>query len=209
MRVRASVSPLAWLVSAIVAQGALACGGASKAAAPPPAPESSEKDASAGAVDAAPPPVMSGEVRRFERASAHSKADKIGTKDGAFEPDGVADAIYDVDLDGPATALFLVSTDDRGEPNGEATADTLTGADVLPEAISALGGLGKHTGGIAVYEQGSLKNAPDGHLPPLSAGRHALVIHVSMKDLPRSGAFRLFARFTDGSVVKGPLAPVR
>jgi hypothetical protein len=152
---------------------------------------------------------MSGEVRRFEKASTHTVADKVGPKDGDFEPDGVADAIYDVDLEGPANAFFLLSTDDRGEPNGEATADTLSGVEVLPEAVSALGGLGKHTGGIAVYEKGALKNAPDGHLPPLGAGRHSVVLHISMKDLPRSGSFRLFARFTDGSVVKGPLAPVR
>ena len=152
---------------------------------------------------------MSGEVRHFEKSKDHLKVDKIGPKDGELLPDGIADLVYELDVEGPAEAILLISTDERGEANGELSADTLVGKEPVPEPIAGLGALGKHTAGLGVFEHGKLLNESDGHFPPLSPGPHALVLHVSTKDVPKSGAMRVFVRFTDGSLTKGPTQSLR
>ncbi len=152
---------------------------------------------------------MSGEIRRFEKAGTHLRVDKVGADDGSLAPDGVMDHVYELDIDGPADGVALASADDRGEPNGEVAADTFTGNDPLPEGTATLGGFGKHTLGVGVFQDGKLLNAADGHLPALPPGRHALLLHVSLKAPPKAGGLRVFVRFTDGSVVKGPAVAFR
>lgn len=183
-----------------------ACGGSPRGAPSdvPTAPPST--GAGAGPDTTAEPPVakMSGKILAFEKAKEHLRVDKVGAKDGAFEPDGIFDHVYEVDLEGPADALFVISTDDQGASNGDFAVDTLVATEALPQEVAALGGLGKHTGGLGVFEGPTLKSAPDGHLPALAPGRHTLHVHLSGKDVPKGGGFRVLARFTDGSVVAGP-----
>ncbi len=209
---------LAHLALAAIASLALtslsACGGAA-AAMPPSAPsalgEGSPVSFGSAAGGAAPPTraKMSGEIRRFDKASTHLRADKVGEADGSTEPDGVMDHVFDLDVDGPADGVLLTSTDDQGEPNGELAADTFTGDEALPREVAGLGGFGKHTLGIGVYEGERRLNAPDGHLPAIDPGKHGLTLYVSSRDAPRAGGVRVFVRFTDGSIVKGPVVKLR
>jgi len=152
---------------------------------------------------------MSGKILAFERAKEHLRVDKVGAKDGDLAPDGALDHVFEIDVDGPADALFVIATDDAGNANGDFAVDTLVGAEPLPPSVAALGGLGKHTGGLGVFEGGALLSAADGHLPALAPGRHTLHLHLSGKDVPHAGGFRVFARFTDGSVVAGPSVSAR
>lgn len=185
------------------------CGGSPRGGGPRDTPRATEIDA--GAPDAALPPApkMSGKILRFEKSKAHLRVDLVGQRDGALEPDGVPDQVYDLELEGPIDAVFLVSTDDEGRPNGEMAADTLVSDEPLPPAVAGLGALGKHTAGIGVAEGGALENDSDGRLPALAPGHHLLALHLSGKDLPKTGGFRVYARFTDGSVVAGPSATSR
>ncbi len=197
---------------ALLALASSACAGAAQAPAAP----SSEPSGGGGGVGASASareepatPRMGGEIRHFEKNKDFLRVDRVGEKDGAFTPDGVLDHVYDLELDGPATAIFLTSTDARGESNGEFTADTLVGTDMAPPEVASMAGMGKHTAGIAVFEGGARRNADDGRLLPLKPGRHGLELHVSSKDLPRSGSMRVFVRFSDDSVVKGPHVPLK
>jgi hypothetical protein len=195
---------------AILALALCACGGASKARAPEQGHEPGlAATAAPGATSAPAVAKMSGEIRHLERSKDHLRVDKVGSKDGDLAPDGVSDLVYDLDVEGPVEAILLISTDERGEPNGELAADTLVGKETVPEQVAGLGALGKHTAGLGVFERGKLLNESDGHLPPLSPGSHALVVHLSTKDIPKSGAIRVFVRFTDGSLTKGPTQSLR
>lgn len=188
----------------------VACGGGRGMAREPTAAASGTPDARAElARESTPLAKMSGTIKHFEKGKDHLRVDKVGAKDGELEPDGVPDAVFEVDIDGPADAVFLISTDERGESNGELAADTLAGKDPLPAEVAGLGALGKHTAGIGVIEKGKLLSATDGHLPPLAPGPHALALHLSTRDLPKQGAFRVFVRFTDGTLVKGPIQSIR
>jgi hypothetical protein len=100
------------------------------------------------------------------------------------------------------------STDARGEPNGEQTADTIVGLLALPESLSGFA-LGKHTPTLAVLEGGRLLNAKDGSLHALPPGKHDLVVFVGKLEGHVPDGFRVAVRFTDGSVVKGPVAKLR
>ena len=189
----------------------VACGAASKGPVPE-APSNAGGSGHANPTDSpnGPPiPKMSGNIRNFEKSKENLKVDKVGSKDGELEPDGVADMVYEVDIEGPADGVFVISTDDRGNPNGELAADTLVGKEPLPSEVVGLGAFGKHTAGLGIFEKGKLLNASDGHLPALSPGPHALVVHLSTKDAPKAGALRVFVRFTDGSLAKSATdAPV-
>lgn len=208
---------VASVASVALAGGALAlsaCGGAAAAMAPSaPAGAGEGSPASFGGAGGGSAPAarakMSGEIRRFEKASTHLRADKVGEADGSFEPDGVMDHVFDLDVDGPADGVLLTSTDDQGAPNGELAADTFTGDEALPQEVAGLGGFGKHTLGVGVYEGDRRLNATDGHLPALEPGKHGLMLYVSSRDAPRTGGVRVFVRFTDGSIVKGPVVKLR
>lgn len=202
------------LVAIAGASSALsACGGAAAPMAPAAPSGAGDGAVSFGGVGggSAPPThaKMSGEIRRFEKAPTHLRADKVGEADGSFEPDGVMDHVFDLDIEGPADGVLLTSTDDQGEPNGELAADTFTGKEALPPEVAKLGGFGKHTLGVGVYEGGRRLNASEGHLPALEPGRHGLELYVSSRDAPRAGGVRVFVRFTDGSIVKGPVVKLR
>lgn len=189
-----------------------ACGGAAAMApaSPPSAGQAGGSGGSAGEGRPTEPQVkMSGEIRRFEKASTHLRVDKVGEADGSLDPDGVMDNVFDLDLNGPADGVLLTSTDDQGELNGELAADTFIGDEPLPHEVTSLGGFGKHTLGVGVYEGERRLNTADGHLPALAPGKHGLTLYVSTRDAPRAGGVRVFVRFTDGSIVKGPVVKLR
>jgi len=110
----------------------------------------------------------------IERAADSGQVDRVGAADGALSPDGNMDLSFHCIVDGPVTALFLVTVDEAGTPTGAFQADTLTGAAESPRELGARSGAG--TVGLGVAMGNRLLNAPDGSLPPLGEGTHDLVV---------------------------------
>lgn len=166
---------------------------------------------SVGCGDRAAPPATApassrGKVEAFSSiAAASGKVDKVGPRDGAFTPDGLNDLVFGAVLDGPATAIVIVSVDASGVANGAFYADTYVGEQVPPLEVSGDVKLGRESFGIGVYEGDVLLNAKDGSLPMLTAGRHELTLHVSTGEPPK-GRFRAYAVFDDRSVAASPIA---
>lgn len=167
------------------------------APAPAPAPPSP--------VPAPAPRPPRGKLLSFSFAPSSGKVDKVGTKDGALGPDGVKDLVFDVELEGAAIALMVVSTDASGKPNGKLAADTFVGTQLPPSEDSAEIKPGLMTAGIGVFENDRPLNAKDGSLEPLGEGRHRLTLHVSIANAPR-GPFKAFAVFDDRSLVASGVA---
>jgi len=169
---------------------------ATSAATPTPSASASTPAASASAP---PPPAPKGKFNSFAVNAQSGKVDKVGNKDGAFKADGVKDLVFDVELEGPANAILLVSTDGSGQPNGEFNADTFVGDQQLPSELAANLNQGKFTAGVAVYEGDKLLNGKDGGLPMLADGKHKLTLYISSKDAPK-GSYKALATFDNKSI---------
>lgn len=199
----------------------LGCGGDTPAAKPPePMPSataapSAEPSASvalaASSAAAVPPapPAMKGTVHAFAHAASSGTVDKIGEKDGNLKPDGVKDVVFDLDYEGAATAMFVMTTDDEGTLTSEFDADSLVGDQVIPKEVAGIRNTGKTTAGLAIYDGDKLLNGKDGGLEaPLPEGRHKLTLRISSKSYPKSPV-RVFVLLPDGTLVKGPMIPVK
>jgi hypothetical protein len=144
-------------------------------------------------------------VTAFAKAADSMKVDKVGGSDGALKPDGNMDAAYSVEIDGPVTALFVLSSDASGAPNGEYDADTLVGGQDIPKEIGVTL-KGHNTAGLGVFEGDKLVSAADGSLN-LPAGKHKLTIYFANTGVLTPGAsVVIFAQGADKSVVKGPVS---
>jgi hypothetical protein len=187
-----SETPTSATASAAMASSppASAAAAPSASAAPPPS-------ASAPPAPPAPPPAK-GKFLSGALGAKSGQVDKVGTKDGAFTPDGVKDTVFEVELDGAAQAFAVMSVDEKGEANGAFSADTYVGSQPVPPEVSSVLKQGKATAGVAVYEGDKVVNKKDGSVAPLSAGTHKLVIYVSAKDLPK-GNYKVVAVFDDYS----------
>ncbi len=180
------------------ASAASSSGAATVASAPGSA---SAAPASASASASATPAAPKASFVSATRSAQSGKVDKVGERDGDFKPDKIKDLVIDVELDGPAVALFLASTDKEGTATGDFEADTLVGNQEFPPDIAPTLNGGKYTAGLAVFEGDKLLNAKDGSLVALGEGKHKLSLHVSSKNAP-TGAVRIFASLADKSVVK-------
>jgi hypothetical protein len=194
-----------------------ACGGDEKRPPTPPAPSATPEPTTsasaampatsasaaptASAKPAEPPPAPKATFTSAAKSANSGKVDKVGPGDGAFKGDGVKDVVLDVEYDGAATAFLVVTTDGSGMPNGEFTADTFVGSQTLPSEVGANLNTGKHTAGLAVYEGDKLLNGKDGALTALAEGKHKLAFHVSSKDAPTSGSYKVMALLPDKSLV--------
>lgn len=132
------------------------------------------------------------------------KVDRFGSADGATKPDGAKDVVVVAEMDGPATALFVTTVTDKGEPTGDFQADTLVGDETQPIELSLVGPQGKTSAGLFVFEGDQSLNATDGSLKPIPSGHHKLTLyfadHPSVKD-----GIRLYALSPDGSLKKSPI----
>lgn len=181
--------------------------------APPPPPASSAAETAAppppGPPPAPPPKEPRGKFISLALDAKSGKVDKVGSKDGAFTPDGINDLVLDAEIEGPAIAFIVATTDADGKSNGGFTADTFVGTQLPPSEPGAEIKPGMGTAGVGVYENGKLANAPDGSITPLPAGRHELTLYVSSRELQRKGSVRAYAVFDDRSLVPGPVVTTK
>lgn len=204
---------------------AAGCGGDDKHAVTPPAPSASAAAvvpsatpsataapaASASATPAAsakpePPPPPKATFSSAVKGAGSGKVDKVGKSDGAFKPDGVKDLVIEVEYEGGAAAFLVLATDAQGTPNGEFSADTFVGTQALPPEAGVNLNQGRFTGGVAVFEGDKLLNGKDGGLTPLAEGKHKLALHVSSKDAPQGGSYKVVALLADSkTTVSSPV----
>jgi hypothetical protein len=188
----------------------MACGGAA-----PPA--KSGADGTSGTASATSASSSSGSndvageggvVRSLKVAPESMKVDKVGGSDGALKPDSAPDIVLDADVEGPVAAVFLISTDAKGDANGEYQADTVTGLHDLPKDFPIAVRAGMLTGGIGVWEGERMLNQTSGWLEPIGPGLHHLKLYVSSTGVlqPGSSHVRLYVMRPDKSVSRGPVA---
>jgi hypothetical protein len=168
---------------------------AASSAAPAPPPPPSPPDSA--------PKTPRAKFVSFALAPTSGKVDKIGSKDGAFTPDGIRDLVFDAELEGASVIAFIIVA------NGAYTADTFVGTQLPPSDADAEIKPGLGTAGIGVYENDKLANAPDGSLTPLPAGKHVLKLYVSSREVPSKASFKAFAVLDDRSMVASPVVSTK
>lgn len=132
--------------------------------------------------------------------------DRIAMRDGGIRPDGNRDLVFRATVEGPADALYLVTTSQKGEPHYGFRADTISGHEELPSELGNVVDVGRLTVWIAVVEDGKFINGDGGSLGTLREGTHALKLYVPNPGNLEPGAFlRLYARAPNGGIVGGPV----
>ena len=188
-----------------VTMGALlllgACGGGAEPAARPTDPVSQK-----GKPAVAPPDAT--KVSAFAVDVENLNVDKIAMRDGGIRPDGNRDLVFRATVEGPADALYLVTTNEKGEPHYGFRADTIIGHEELPSQLGSVVDVGRLTVWIAVVENGKFINADGGTLGSLSPGAHQLKLYVpNPGNLQPGSHLRLYARAPNGGLAAGPVVP--
>jgi hypothetical protein len=146
-------------------------------------------------------------VVSFVVSNENLNVDKVGLRDGFMKPDGNRDLAFTASIDGAFDALFVVSTNAKGEPGYGLRADTLTGTDEIPAELGGVIDTGKMTVGIGVVEGGKFINGENGSAHA-GTGLHSLTLYVPNTATLQPGAFvRLYVRAPGGVLVAGPIAP--
>lgn len=161
----------------------------------------------------APPPstpvstaVVATKVTAFAVDNENLQVDKVGMKDGQLRPDGNRDHAFDATVDGPFDAIFIVETNQKGEPTYGYRADTLVGNEDLPHELAGVIDTGSMTIGLAVSEGGKFINGDSGSVS-LTAGVHQLKIYGPNTNTLAAGDFvRIYVRTAGGALVPGPVA---
>lgn len=146
-------------------------------------------------------------IASFSVSDENLNIDKVGLRDGFLEPDGSRDLAFTTRIDGAYVALFVVSTNAKGDPGYGLRADTLTGNDEIPTEIRGVIDTGKMTVGIGVVEGGRYINAESGRVRG-SVGVHDLTLYIPNTATLQAGSFvRLYVRTPDGALLPGPIIP--
>ena len=154
----------------------------------------------------APTTAGGAKLTAFAKSPDSLKVDKIGGSDGSLKADGTMDAAFTLELEGPVLALFIVTTDATGTPDGNYQWDTVVATQEMPPEMKGLVKTGGMTGGLGVFENGQPINKPDGSLPVIT-GAHKLDVYVSNTGAFQPGAhFRIMAEQPDHTIVKSPIA---
>lgn len=141
-------------------------------------------------------------ISGFAKRADSLKVDKIAGNDGNLKPDGRSDAAFDVTLRGPIVALYLFSTNDKGEPDGSWQYDTIVGKQAYPAAIKSLVAAGGMTAGIGVFEGDKVLNKDDGSFALSDAAEHKVSVYFSDIGAFQPGAhFKLVAETPDHELV--------
>jgi hypothetical protein len=172
-----------------------ACGGGTTTTPPPVVP----------LPQAAPP--SDTHVLTFEVSPENLNVDKVGLRDGYQRPDGNRDLAFHATIDGPFDALFVVSTNQKGEPIYGLRADTLVGNEEIPTELGGAIDTGKMTVGIGVALAGRPRfiNGENGSVH-LGSGLHELTLYIPNTATLIPGAFvRIYVK-AHGEFLPGPIA---
>lgn len=143
----------------------------------------------------------------FSVSNENLNVDRVSMRDGLLRPDGVRDLAFSAQIDGPFEALFVVSTNRKGEPVYGLLADTLSAREPLPSELGTVADTGRMTVGIGVVENGRFINGESGSAHGTS-GVHTLKLYVpNPATLQPSSFVRLYLRSEEGVLVAGPIAP--
>jgi hypothetical protein len=146
-------------------------------------------------------------ITSFAVSSENLVVDRVGLRDGFLRPDGNRDLAFAATINGPYEALFVVSTNLKGEPGYGLRADTLTGTDEIPTELGGVIDTGKMTVGIGVVEGGKFTNGESGsaHGGP---GVHSLTLYIPNTATLQPGSHvRLYLKTPEGALVPGPITP--
>lgn len=170
---------------------------------------SSRPAAQATTTTAKPAPVAASTtaITAFAVSNENLNVDKVGLRDGFMRPDGNRDLAFTATIDGPYEALFVVSTNAKGDPGYGLRADTITGSDEIPTELGGVIDTGKMTAGIGVMEDGKFINGESGsaHGEP---GLHRLTLYIPNTATLRAGSHvRLYVRTPSGALLPGPITP--
>jgi hypothetical protein len=151
--------------------------------------------------DVTPPTASKPAVMGFAKRADSLKVDKVAGNDGNLKPDGRNDAAFDVTLRGPLVALFLFSTNEKGDPDGSWQYDTIVGTQDYPATLKSYVAKGGMTSGIGVFEGDKLLNKDDGSLA-VDDKEHKVVIYLSDIGAFQPGShFKLMAEAADHSIL--------
>jgi hypothetical protein len=168
---------------------------------------SSDGKAVKGRPAAARPVTSDTRIVAFSVSNDNLRVDKVGMRDGMFRADGNMDLAFTATVDGPFDALFLYSTNAKGEPVYGLRADTLARGEEVPAELGSVVDTGNMTLGVAVIENGKLQNADTGKVS-VGSGSHALTIYCPNPGMLKAGDhLRLWVRAPNGALVAGPVAP--
>lgn len=147
-------------------------------------------------------------VTAFSVDIENLNVDKISMRDGGIRPDGNRDFVFRATVEGPADALYIVTTNEKGEPHYGFRADTIIGHEELPSELGNVVDVGRLTVWIAVVEGTRFINGEGGTLGNLPAGTHSLKLYVpNTGNLTPGSHLRLYARAPNGGLAKGPIVP--
>lgn len=135
------------------------------------------------------------------KAPTSLKIDKTSSTDGPIKTDGNNDGAATLTIDGPVSALALITVDASGAPADGQQWDTVTGK--MPAGWKTSFEEGGSTWQLAVEENGKPMNAKDGTLTPLGPGKHVLMLYGSDSGFfTHEYKFMVLAERPDHSVVK-------
>lgn len=148
-------------------------------------------------------------VSAFAVDGENLQVDVISMRNGFASPDGNRDLVFTGTVEGPADALFVVTTDEKGTPVNGFRADTIHGKEELPQELASAGPVdtGRLTVWMAIVEDGRFVNKDNGRID-LSPGPHVLKMYVpNTGTLRPNSRLRLYARAPGGAIVGGPVVP--
>ena len=197
-RVRRPTLSSLLLVAAFAAlgSGALAC--SSRPSTPPGTTASTTKVTAVG-----PTKIIS-----FAVSPENLTVDKVGLRGDALNrPDGNRDLAFTATIDGPYEAIFVVSTNKKGEPSYGLRADTLVGTEEIPSELGGIIDTNKMTVGIGVVEGGKFVNGESGSAHG-GLGVHNLTLYVPNTATMPGGSFvRMYLKLAGGDLLPGPVTP--
>jgi len=143
----------------------------------------------------------------FRVARENLRVDRIGLRDGALEPDGTRDLVFDATIQGAFSAVFVVSTSESGEPTYGLRAETLVGSEEVPTELGADIDIGAMTPGIGVIENAAFLNTETGSVRG-GEGTHNVTLLVPNAATLHAGSYvRLYVRSPSGALVSSlPIA---
>lgn len=159
------------------------------------------EQAKKGKAAAAPRPTTSDtRIVSFTVSNENLRVDKVGMRDGMFRADGNLDLAFSATIEGPFDAVFLYSTNAKGEPGYGLRADTLARGEEVPAELGSVVDTGKMTVGVGVYENGRLVNQDSGRVQ-LEGGTHAVTLYTPNPGMLKAGDhLRLWVRAPNGAL---------